>query len=1689
MSLYGGGGSGSKSGGGGLYGSSSKKQQPSDDGFLGLGVGPSLHSIYKGVSEAPGKLASTAGGLATGLASTAWNTGKAGVNIADVGLANATGNDPSRYWNQEHAALHGLGQQAVGMVTGASSAVGDVADLATGGPLLHMMGQKTPGDFIRGTVGTGLADVGGIAAGKLHLNPLTPDNPDNVARLQQMGTTPGDFNQGSFAQRVKEQGYVQAGLADVGNLALVAKGTTPVLSKLGEVADGAGHSGVASALSNLAGASKVAEHPLKNTIGQPFAPLTRAAFAARTASQITDTGENFAGGPANGVEGFNHDPVVAAYHDQYGRERGMEFPGQVDTARTMPPELGQQVAEAYQAKPTDINELSPQEHAATQMSYDRLKDETAAQYEFLTKPESEGGMGVTVEHVDRANNPYQDANGNTDFKKMLTDIQQNKHLYVDKTSPDEAHPYLSPEENDQFRAVHDAFGHSRAGNNFGPDGEEVAYQHHSAMYSPGAQGALAMETRGQNATLNFSADNQARAAAGFPKEFDAQRVGLLPEEMSHPDYTKPAEAPPVSAVPEHPENVPLHSAGEANGPKVPHMPDEAQTMEGLSPTAAENTARNAKAIPEWATKAISKLGDRSPITKGLARAEDIKQSRTMRIIAREAERGGIEIPRRAAMNEPFMRTLRDAVQTLQEENPKLQPEDASRMIGQAVTDRLTEADKLEGGPGHHVLLPDEMRSPAIQSAIDTAEKQYPEFAAKTKEGTAASETHGDRGLPADGQTEPVETKQVTKLSNAIDRLTAKAEAAGRRVPREVIRLRAQRQALLDRIEIQGDRVARHEDIRNAAAERLAGLRDHVEPPEERPASTTRDKFTFTDREKSGRVQGRDVIEARDPKTGELLGEMEYQGKGSRASDPSPSGRGYVGPVDIHVSETARRQGVADALLNEAARREGANFVRPATSMTTEGQAWFDAWQAKHGFQGSNFPETDPGRPQVDEAGMPKPQTAAQMVRSTPAEPNPAVAELKDRIETARDRLKQLPTEAASRRGTSVVSSQMNDEITSLRQTIKDSQAQLAHELVHEPANRALNRGIDLAYSVRDIQDATQRIAEETKKKAAMESDAAKLQEQIDAGDTKSAKVKAGFEQVRARRQVQLQKALDTAPVSSWPRQYRPAGAAYMKMIEDAKSDPELKQLIGDAEPTWRSFLQHATALGMDPKYVADMTPEQVRAQMKVRPGIELGETKVSGARKQYNAVLSNLDARDNSIEAFVAARTAMHQEIVQNMMAGYMKDNFAVPIKAGQVISNDLASFDPSNKFQIEPREANGFWTAPKDGYVIPKQLAAGIVRANKDYAHWIQNANKFITNPWRNAVITASPQFYVNHSIGHAVLATIEGVHLDQWVKAWQEMRADKNGPANPDNLYNRFSGESAVGQGTSKEPTLESSLGVRDAINRTEGSKFVAGSHAVAAKLHAATNVVDSLARTATYISKKEAGYSDAEALNKAVSNLVDYNDLSPFEQHIVRAVVPFYSFQKAIFKIVGKFPVDHPAVLGVAANLGRVNQQQLSDRFGTVFPQGYAGLIDTGGGGAINTHGINPFKDATSLASAEGLFEALNPALAIALRAGGHAPSGGYVNGRTTDNYGNLVPDVNPVDELKDQASFLPFVSAATSVAGEGKGPIRGPLSKAGLNIYTPDEMKKLAARIKGGRDAAASGSPFVSTKKKSGSGLYG
>lgn len=233
--------------------------------------------------------------------------------------------------------------------------------------------------------------------------------------------------------------------------------------------------------------------------------------------------------PGHGPVTPGPDPRARGVADEYMKSAGLEYKKPTDYKPADPKELAK-VAAAYDKMPHNPNDPS------VKASYDALTKETLAQWQAIKK------SGLKVDFIKPGQpDPYA-----ASPRLAIEDAQKNNHMWVYPTeagfgtegaAPND-HPMLADsgekingepaKVNDIFRIVHDYFGHVAEGNGFRADGEFNAWRLHNAMYSDAAKPALASETLGQNAWVNYGPHGEAnRTANGANTKYADQKAGLM----------------------------------------------------------------------------------------------------------------------------------------------------------------------------------------------------------------------------------------------------------------------------------------------------------------------------------------------------------------------------------------------------------------------------------------------------------------------------------------------------------------------------------------------------------------------------------------------------------------------------------------------------------------------------------------------------------------------------------------------------------------------------------------------------------------------------------------------------------------------------------------------------------------------------------------------------------------------------------------------------------------------------------------------------------------------------------------------------------------------------------------------------------------------------------------------------------
>lgn len=197
--------------------------------------------------------------------------------------------------------------------------------------------------------------------------------------------------------------------------------------------------------------------------------------------------------------------------EQWRDDHGLPQP-QVDPL-TVPAPLakGEIVAETFEKLPDRGND--PEVKAA----YDDFKAQTNEMWNYMTKPEKEGGLGIKIDFApNEKGNPYPTA------AAQAEDLRENHHMTTQSGLGGEHSETMSTEEYDRFRAVHDVFGHAGSGAGFDRHGEYETYLVHQSMYTGAGARAMATEYHGSNTAI----------WAGEPGTPGTGKSVLLPESLT-----------------------------------------------------------------------------------------------------------------------------------------------------------------------------------------------------------------------------------------------------------------------------------------------------------------------------------------------------------------------------------------------------------------------------------------------------------------------------------------------------------------------------------------------------------------------------------------------------------------------------------------------------------------------------------------------------------------------------------------------------------------------------------------------------------------------------------------------------------------------------------------------------------------------------------------------------------------------------------------------------------------------------------------------------------------------------------------------------------------------------------------------------------------------------------------------------
>lgn len=517
-------------------------------------------------------------------------------------------------------------------------------------------------------------------------------------------------------------------------------------------------------------------------------------------------------------------------------------------------------------------------------------------------------------------------------------------------------------------------------------------------------------------------------------------------------------------------------------------------------------------------------------------------------------------------------------------------------------------------------------------------------------------------------------------------------------------------------------------------------------------------------------------------------------------------------------------------------------------------------------------------------------------------------------------------------------------------------------------------------------------------------------------------------------EAKVAKELGRPSVARTPAKWAPLWGAYLELEKLAADNPALGEVMGEMGENLHTVVDLAISKGFDPTHVRDFTPAQVRRLVfgNMRLGRDLTHETEAGTRKAKTGRLARAGGLDRSIEAFLAASVEAFQEKRANNIVTAMETRMARTIEQGGQIPDGWQLWDPMRTYLLTGTELSEdalrtLQTSTAQSMIVPDAVISTLQRFTQDQSHPAWGMISKVTSPWRTLVLTLSPGWYVRNVVGNVILATAEGANLRDWVSAWKSYKAkDEIGHFAdlPFVTSDTLAQEATVMADNSVIPMR----GVREAMD--EGGKVRGTAQFAARKMLRVNEVVDEIARASVYHRGLRLNMTPEQAWHRAKEALVDYNALSPLERSAVRAVVPFYAWQKGILKVTVNQALDHPARVAVLSLLGQLQDEYLADRFGVDredIPGYYKHLI-----GDRNVRSFNPFADPSEIVTVEGITRSMNPFIELALRKGYGAPEF-YTDKQRLSYFGTPQSDVDVPSELAEMLTRSP----GARIIGEGPG----------------------------------------------------
>lgn len=517
-------------------------------------------------------------------------------------------------------------------------------------------------------------------------------------------------------------------------------------------------------------------------------------------------------------------------------------------------------------------------------------------------------------------------------------------------------------------------------------------------------------------------------------------------------------------------------------------------------------------------------------------------------------------------------------------------------------------------------------------------------------------------------------------------------------------------------------------------------------------------------------------------------------------------------------------------------------------------------------------------------------------------------------------------------------------------------------------------------------------------------------------------------------------------------EWQPMWDAFKELHQHATEDltGATAEMIEEIPGTFSDMLRYAADRGFEPTHLPDLT--WARGQKLLFNQMRLGkagriEEVAAGTRKVRTGSLAAVDLADKSIETLAGSLVDATHELYSNKLIDFIENYYARTLPADSALPEGWKLWAPDKHFLLTGSRPSGDAVAAGTQYMVPESVSKALANMSEEYNHWAFRAITKVTKPWRTVMLTMSPAWYLKHFIGNAVMAQAEGVRLGDWAESFKQWRTKELPEAVRGLNY-----QATIAEDGSYARTL---LGrsIKDTVQSEGVKSAVIG---VRDRLNHLNQAWDSISRGAVYEKTLRTTGSRAAAIERSYTALMDYGNLTPFERSAVRAVVPFYAYQKGTLKLLMRFPADHPLATGVLLQLGKMHEEYMQDLIGGPIPDAYDSAMRFGNH-LVSGRLLDPWMAGVSLLSPQGITDSFNPYLDLFMRTGYENPNSlkGALPAVTPTGAPAHIP--NALTTISDMFASAPLAGLAgdTSTSQLGR--------TLHAQTYTPQQVQRVIQNL--------------------------